>query len=246
MSTFKAIPKESTAELLADSLRTAILAGHLAPGSRLVEQELAEQFSISRGPIREAIRILAAEGLADLRKNRGAVVSSPAMDDVLEVYAIRMSLGAIAIQHLAILAKAGEVNFAAVEKLLNKMTQASTRRSNTQMIATDLQFQNELAELSGLPRITEVMQKSGVDILVFIRALGITYDEIDHDNLVSRHSALLKAVKAGNHNKATEIWQDHARKSVAEFTKDLNAKDIKELFERPLMNQVFVTEAKRK
>lgn len=246
MTVFKGIPQESTAELLADNLRTAILDGQLAPGSRLVEQELAEQFNISRGPIREAIRILAAEGLADLRKNRGAVVASPSMDDVLEVYAIRMSLGSIAIQHLARVAKETDVDFAVVDKLLAKMTQATTRKSNAQMIHTDLQFQNELVELSGLPRITESMQKSGVDILVFVRALGITYDEIDHDNLTSRHQQLLKAIKAGNHTKATEIWEDHVRKSVAEFTKGLTSSDLNDLFERPLMNQVFVTAAKRK
>ena len=109
------------------------------------------------------------------------------------------------------------------------------------MIHTDLQFQNELAELSELPRITETMQKSGVDILVFVRSLGITYDDTDHDNLVARHESLLKAIKAGNPAKATEIWQDHARKSVAEFTKGLSSNDLNDLFERPLMNQVFTS-----
>jgi DNA-binding GntR family transcriptional regulator len=241
MTTFKSIPQESTAELLAESLRSAILEGQLAPGSRLVEQELAEQFNISRGPIREAIRILAAEGLADLRKNRGAIVASPNMDDVLEVYAIRMSLGAIAVQHLAHRAKVEDIDFSTVEKLLAKLAQSATRKSNAQMIHTDLQFQNELAELSGLPRITETMQKSGVDILVFVRALGITYDDTDHDNLVKRHASLLTAIKAGNPSKASEIWQDHARKSVAEFTKGLSSNDLNELFERPLMNHVFTS-----
>lgn len=241
MTVFKGIPQESTAELLAENLRSAILDGQLAPGTRLVEQELAEQFNISRGPIREAIRILAAEGLADLRKNRGAVVASPSMDDVLEVYAIRMSLGAIAIQHLARLAKDKAVDFTQVDKLLVKLTQTTTRKSNAQMIHTDLQFQNELVELSGLPRISESMQKSAIDILVFIRALGIEYDEIDHKNLTTRHESLLKAVKSGNHTKAAEMWQDHVRKTVAEFTKGLTSADLNDLFERPLMNQVFIS-----
>ena len=243
---FKAIPQESTAELLAGSLRTAILDGQLAAGTRLVEQELAEQFNISRGPIREAIRILAAEGLADLRKNRGAVVATPTMDDVMEVYAIRMSLGAIAIKLLAHQAKVADVNFSVVESLLHKMTLASSRKTNAHMTNLDFEFQNKLAELSGLPRITEAMEKSATDILVFIQALGIVYDDIDYDNLVSRHQALLKAIKAGNYAKAIDIWQAHERRSVAEFTKGLGSVDLNELLERPLMSQVFVTDTKRK
>ena len=233
------LPQESTAQLLAESLRQAILEGQLKPGSRLVEQDLAEQYDISRGPIREAIRILASEGLAELRKNKGAVVSTPNMDDVLEVYAIRMSLGAIAIDQLARTALESDVDLEQARILLENLNDRKGRQSNTRMIEADLLFQNELVALSGLPRITEAMEKSAIDIRVCVQALDIKYDESDHENLVNRHTKLLSQIAKANSQKAVELWVDHVRKSVAEFTKDMSSDDLNKLFDRPLMRHVF-------
>lgn len=233
------LPQESTAQLLAESLRQAILDGQLKPGDRLVEQDLAQRFDISRGPIREAIRILAAEGLAELRKNKGAVVSTPNMDDVLEIYAMRMSLGAIAIDQLARSASFAKPDLIAAQELLTMMSEPKVRKSNAKMIETDLLFQNELVSLSNLPRITEVFDKSAVDIRVCISALGIKYDDSDHANLIERHTKLLTQIANGNANKATDLWVDHIRKSVAEFTKGMTSDDLNKLFDRPLMRHVF-------
>lgn len=233
------LPQESTAQLLAESLRQAILEGQLKPGSRLVEQDLAEQYDISRGPIREAIRILASEGLAELRKNKGAVVSTPNMDDVLEVYAIRMSLGAIAIDQLARTALESDVDLEQARILLENLNDRKVRQSNTRMIEADLLFQNELVALSGLPRITEAMEKSAIDIRVCVQALDIKYNESDHENLVNRHTKLLSQIAKANSQKAVELWVDHVRKSVAEFTKDMSSDDLNKLFDRPLMRHVF-------
>ena len=235
----KGIPSESTAEQLAESLRQAILDGQLAPGTRLVEQELAEQFDISRGPIREAIRILAAEGLAELRKNKGAVVVSPTMDDVLEVYAIRMTLGAIAIDQLARQAAHDQLDLSKVTELLDLMSDRKIRQNNTQMVETDLRFQNELVALSELPRISAAMEKSSLDIRVFVRLLNIQYDEVDHTNLIDRHTNLLSKIIKGNSDEAIQLWLAHIRKSVAEFTKDMSSSDLNEFFDRPLMRHVF-------
>lgn len=235
----KGIPSESTAEQLAENLRQAILDGQLAPGTRLVEQELAEQFDISRGPIREAIRILAAEGLAELRKNKGAVVVSPTMDDVLEVYAIRMTLGAIAIDQLARQAAHDQLDLSKVTELLDLMSDRKIRQNNTQMVETDLRFQNELVALSELPRISAAMEKSSLDIRVFVRLLNIQYDEVDHTNLIDRHTNLLAKIIKGNSDEAIQLWLAHIRKSVAEFTKDMSSSDLNEFFDRPLMRHVF-------
>lgn len=73
---------------VADRLRSLILSGDLPPRSRVNELELAERFGISRTPLREAIKILATEGLLDLLPNRGArvaVLSAAEIDDVLLV-----------------------------------------------------------------------------------------------------------------------------------------------------------------
>lgn len=161
------------------------------------------------------------------------------MDDVLEVYAIRMSLGAIAIDQLARTASASYIDLGKAQILLEKMNDRKVRQSNTQMIEADLLFQNELVALSGLPRITETMEKSAIDIRVCVQALGIKYDESDHEDLVNRHTKLLSQLVKGNSEKAVELWVGHIHKSVAEFTKGMSSDDLNQLFDRPLMRQVF-------
>lgn len=74
------------------ALRAAILGGALAPGSRLGEVELAEQLGVSRTPVREALRRLAADGLVDVLPNRGARVARWTPADLEEIYELRALL----------------------------------------------------------------------------------------------------------------------------------------------------------
>ena len=81
---------------VARALREAILDGSLEPGTWLREAEVARQFKVSRTPVRDAFRILAAERLVEMNTNHGVVVSGMTSDDVLEIYVIRESLEALA------------------------------------------------------------------------------------------------------------------------------------------------------
>ncbi|SDH34982.1 MULTISPECIES: GntR family transcriptional regulator [unclassified Duganella] len=89
----------STSEHLAASLRGLIASGALPDGARLIERDLAERFAVSRIPLREAIQKLAAEGLVEQHKNRGAVVRTLTAADIDEIYALRMLLEGDAIRH---------------------------------------------------------------------------------------------------------------------------------------------------
>lgn len=89
----------STADLLAIELRNLINTGTLRDGDRLVERDLAAQFSVSRIPMREAIRQLEHDGLVDIYKNRGAVVRTLSVDDLDEIYQLRALLEGEAIFH---------------------------------------------------------------------------------------------------------------------------------------------------
>src|SRR3954468_22605360 len=73
-------------------LREEILANRLEPGAELQEVALSAQLGVSRGPIREAIGRLAAEGLVTVRPRRGAVVRSLSKDEFLEAYQVREAL----------------------------------------------------------------------------------------------------------------------------------------------------------
>ena len=73
-------------------LRTMLVEGHIAPGAKLNERELCEQLQVSRTPLREAIKLLAAEGLADLLPNRGAVAVKLGEADVVNTFEVLASL----------------------------------------------------------------------------------------------------------------------------------------------------------
>lgn len=83
-------------ETVRDTLRTRIFEGHYAPGTRLVERDLAAEFSVSRLPVREALRMLRQEGLISDRGARGAEVSSLSPKDVEDLFDVRQSLEVLA------------------------------------------------------------------------------------------------------------------------------------------------------
>jgi DNA-binding GntR family transcriptional regulator len=83
------------------ALRTAIVEGQLKPGQRLIEQRLAEELSLSRTPIREAVRMLTADGLVIAERHRGAMVRKLDRDDVLDLYELRGRLEGYACERAA-------------------------------------------------------------------------------------------------------------------------------------------------
>lgn len=79
----------ATAERVTGALRQDVLTGVLPPGARLTESSLAERYGTSRVPVREALRVLAADGFLELRPNAGATVAAVPVDDLADLYAVR-------------------------------------------------------------------------------------------------------------------------------------------------------------
>ncbi|HSH88674.1 MAG TPA: GntR family transcriptional regulator [Ramlibacter sp.] len=86
------LPKRTFRQHIADRLRSAILGGEISPGSPLVETALAEQFNVSRGPLREALRQLIEEGLLVTVPYTGTHVTPLSVTDVREIYSMRITL----------------------------------------------------------------------------------------------------------------------------------------------------------
>jgi DNA-binding GntR family transcriptional regulator len=85
-------PTLTVPEQVAAQVGDRIIAGRIAPGARIVEQDLAVEFRVSRGPIRDAIRILEREGLATIHARRGAVATELSVDEVGEIVEMRAAL----------------------------------------------------------------------------------------------------------------------------------------------------------
>ena len=94
------VPTLTVPEQIAARVGERILDGRLAPGARIAEQELADEFQVSRGPVREAIRILEREGLVTLLARRGAIVTELSAQELTELLDIRAGLFEVAVRRL--------------------------------------------------------------------------------------------------------------------------------------------------
>lgn len=213
------------AEVIADQIRELVYAGEIAPGDRLVEEELAQWFSVSRGPIRDAIRILSTTGMAVLRRNRGAIVAKPELTHVLEVYAIRRSVGDFAIGYAC---KAGVIADKAWDDLgtsFERLTSIEVRGSQQRMAQRDLDFQTSLIAATQLERAAKIFRTTAMDIRFFITAFKIPYDAKRHTSIMHAHQSLLESVRAGDAAQARRQWLDLSRSNVREFTSYFASED---------------------
>src|ERR1700682_5240471 len=101
MSNFLVPPSKHTlAEDIVDRLREAIYSGQLPPNKRLREEVLASFLGLSRGPVREALAQLEREGLVIRQPNRGATVARLSLEDLEEVYSLRLALEQLAVREV--------------------------------------------------------------------------------------------------------------------------------------------------
>jgi DNA-binding GntR family transcriptional regulator len=128
MATGQSISRRYLHDEVAERLRELIRAGELEPRARVNELELAERFGISRTPLREAIKILATEGLLDLLPNRGARVASISMEEIDEMIEVVAGLEATAADLACRSISDQEV--AAIEEKHRAMVDAWTREDH--------------------------------------------------------------------------------------------------------------------
>ncbi|MFO1539177.1 MAG: GntR family transcriptional regulator [Chloroflexota bacterium] len=139
-------------EGIADSLRGMILAGAIPAGAPLVEGDLAARFGVSRGPVRDALRELAREGLVADLPRRGTVVSTLTFADLREVYEVREALE-VAAAELAV-TRAGADDLAALAAAADAMEAAwAAGVDYPESLALDLAFHRSLVGLAGNGRL---------------------------------------------------------------------------------------------
>ena len=90
--------KKSTSDLIFDALRESILTGDLAPGTALIEKNLADEFGVSKTPIREALHHLSHIGLVDLETAKGATVHTLTSDEIKDIWEMRQYLEPLALE----------------------------------------------------------------------------------------------------------------------------------------------------
>ena len=190
-----------------DFLREEILSNHLPPGTELQEVALSAQLGVSRGPIREAIGRLAAEGLVTVRPRRGAVVRSLSKDEFLEAYQVREAFEMMAVR-LAV-PRLTEDDVARLQELIEAMEGHAQREEVSEFFDANAAFHGCLFEASGNGRLLELYrQLLGQMGRYRMRSLTL------RGNLqrsVAEHRAILRAAKRGDADRAAHLMSEHIR-----------------------------------
>ena len=142
-------------EEVADQLRVRIFAHDLAPGAWIDEQSLAKEFGISRTPLREAIKVLAAEGLITMKLRRGAYVTEVNRGDLEQIFTILSLFEGEAAKEAASKAKEKDLND--LDDMHLRLEKAAADRNLDQFFEINVRFHERIIAIANNPWMTSVI-----------------------------------------------------------------------------------------
>lgn len=199
--------------MVAETIRRRIQNGRYTSGQRLIEADLTHELSVSRGPVREALRRLAAEGMLELVPNRGATVpglSRAGVEELLEVLEPLVVAGA---QLAARRAREPGIQRRVAAAL--GATRAFGRRTRRKLSVADCmdengRFHELLAELSGNPLLARLVAQLQVNM--FRLAYHNPHIPANRENWTHNHEAILQAVRDGEVRRAGLLMHEFCRR----------------------------------
>ena len=181
-------------------LRPAILVGDLPAGIRLIEQEVAAHFGVSRGPVREALGILRDEGLVTIASRRGAVVVGLTPKDIDDLYDLRIVLECHAIRRATVNVRDADIEY------LRGLDAGMVARAPVETVASpDIAFHRHLISLARQERLSSAWER----IAGIIGGL-LTVTDGKRPDLVL-HSPLVNALVSGDGDTAAAVLHVHIR-----------------------------------
>ncbi|OBI45302.1 GntR family transcriptional regulator [Mycobacterium kyorinense] len=207
---FEPLSRQSTAELIAERLRDAITRGQLAPGQQLGEAGLAAQFAVSRGPLREAMQRLVAEGLLRSERHRGIFVVELTEADVSDVYRVRKAIERAAIEE--ILCDDTAAARARLGVPVDAMIAAAARLDAAAVADADQQFHEVLVACAGSPRLHRAMRTLLLETRMLLGELQDTYPDLAEQ--VAEHVTLRDAIGSGDKAAALRLIDEHMDDAV--------------------------------
>ena len=191
----------TTADSAADYLRKRIIAGDLAPGAPINQQEIAAELGVSRSPVRDAIQVLAGERLVVTRAHATAVVAPLGLDDVQELYELRMAIE----PSLCRLALPGlnRMTLLHMEEQLETMERTS---NGTTWVLVNDRFHADMYQRAGRPRHVEVVDwarhQTGRYTHLLITELGTSATN-------DQHRQIYRAAQRGDGPELEALVLDH-------------------------------------
>lgn len=195
-------------EIVYDQLKMQILTGHITPGTRMMEVDLADNMGVSRTPVREAIRKLEKEGLVVIEPRRGAYVSDISVKDMVDTLVVREDMEGLAAFLAAQSISREEID--ELEEITSGYSDAIANGVMEDIIRYDEAFHRRIVELSGnrtLMQLFETVQE------LALRFRYLYYDDFSrYENMPVEHRNIIDAIKSGDSAKARQVSDNHVKK----------------------------------
>jgi DNA-binding GntR family transcriptional regulator len=184
------VKRQPLSNQTADLLRESIVQGSLTPGTRLIETDIAAGMGVSRGVLREALRMIEQEGLVESHPGRGTFVTCPTERDIQEIYSLRQLLEGeatrLAAQH------ASEEDIAQLERIYNEMLEAARLEDLALVVEKDLEFHQKIWEMADHVRLKNMLDELKVQIIVFLNVNTKLYKDLATG--VAEHEIILDSI----------------------------------------------------
>ena len=217
----QAIPRQTLASAVAERLRERILRGDFREGEQLRQHAIAEEFDVSRIPLREAFKQLEAEGLIKIIDHRGAVVSALTPDEIEELFEIRAALECLTLRRAV--PRLTKDELAQAEKVLDQYEQALNDESEFDVWGElHWQFHSTLYAAANRTRSLSLIQTINNNADRYIR-LHILFSHDAHRHSRDEHRAILDLCRQGDADGASQLLERHITKA---------GRDMKEFIKR--------------
>ena len=186
------IIRRSLHDEVVSRVRDLIIEGVLAPGARVHEGNLCNKLGVSRTPLREALKVLASEGLIELMPNRGAMVRRPTPPEVLDTLTVLGEMEALAAK--LVCARAGDADIAEVRAIHMRMLDCFARRDRLEYFKLNQSVHSAIVRLSG-NRVLAATHDTLQARIKRVRFLGNEREENWH-RAVAEHEEMIAALEA--------------------------------------------------
>lgn len=193
-------------------IRGMILSGELSEGERLIEQQLTDLLGISRPPLREAMRILEAEGFIVTEARRGSRVVSLTEQDVFEVLTLRAALERLAVE-IGIPVRDGS-RLQTLRDAQARMEAAAAAADRSGLVEAGYAFHAALVALAGHTRLNEAYESVHMQVMLCMARNLISRDiDEDLDNSARKHRILVEAVERGDPRAVLAELEKHGQRA---------------------------------
>jgi DNA-binding GntR family transcriptional regulator len=202
--------------LVRDEVRRLVITGELAPGTRIVEDRLAERLGVSRNPVREALQALAGEGFVDLLPRRGAVVAQITAEEAEDLFDVRGALEPLAARLAA--RRADDEGVARLREVLSLARKATDESALDLLASYNTDFHSLVVELSGNDYLGLLVAPMARRVQWVFRTSAAT--RAPHS--WTEHEELMRAIASGDEEYAEAVARSHVAAARASY-RDLSA-----------------------